>query len=315
MASSEVRALHQPSGSNVPAMLLNLAGVAIAWASLAWGWPAENLLWTAFVILWLAYFQHTWTTIFHEDAHHALYRARWHNTFNGVIVGTLLMVPFSVYRQVHIRHHAKMSSPEDWELWPYCDPGRTLRFRRIFLFFDIIFGLWAAPYVYGRIFFVRHSPLTDPRLRRRIKLEYLLIVGFWGSIITLVTLTGAWWLFAKVYLIPAWLTGVIQTLRKLTEHLGLPAGDPMLGARTVLSKSVVGRAMEYTSFHISAHGLHHQYPQMPHDHLEKAYDLKVPEKSAPVFPSYWRAMLDMCSHLRHPGIGVNARQPVTANDG
>ncbi len=311
MSRKAVRELHQPTGSNVPAMLVNLAGVAVGLASLASGWPTTHPLWIVLLIGGLAYFQHTWTTIFHEDAHYLLYRARWHNIFNGTIVGTLLMVPFTVYRHVHIRHHSKMSSPDDWELWPYCDPGKSLRFRRIFLLFDVLLGGWVAPFIYGRIFFVKHSPLIDPRLRRRIVLEYLLIAGFWGGVIALVAFSGAWWLFAKVYLIPAWLTGVIQTTRKLTEHLGLPAGDPMLGARTVLSESALGKAMEYTSFHISAHGLHHRHPQMPHSNLERAFELTTEEeRRAPIFPSYWHAMRDMFSHLPHPGIGVNARMGV-----
>lgn len=308
MDAQVIKALHRATGSNLPAMLLNLAGVGVAVASIATGWPTDHWAWYVLVVAWLAYFQHAWMTIFHEDAHYALYRGKSHNVRNGTIVGTLLMVPFSVYRQVHIRHHSRMSLPEDWELWPYCDPSKSLRFRRIFLFFDIFFGLLLGPYIYGRIYFVKDSPIRDPKLRRRIALEYLLIVAFWGSILALVAYLGAWWFFARIYLIPAYVTGIVQTIRKLTEHLGLPAGDAMHGARTVVTRGPVGRAFSYTSFHIASHGLHHLFPQMPHDNLEKAFELKREEnRDAPVFPSHFRAMLDMTRHLAHPGIGVNAR--------
>ncbi len=310
--NTAIRELHEPAHSNVPTMLCNLAAVAAAIVSLCTGWPTSHPLWVAGMIVWLAYFQHCWTIIFHEDAHFSLYpKARWHNVFNGTIIGTLLMIPFSVFRQVHIRHHNKMNTPDDEELWPYVTPTCSLAFRRAFLVFDVLLGLWAAPFIYNRVFFIRNSPIRDPKLRRRIWFEFAGIAAFWTTLVGLVAYYGVWYQFALAYLIPAWLTGMIQTVRKLTEHLGLPAGDAMTGARTVMSSGLLGRFVAETSFHIEAHGLHHKYPQMPHMNLERA--MEVTQNSAPelVFPNYWRAIRDMIPHLRHPGIGVNA-QPRTA---
>lgn len=319
MATAEIRALHKEPESNLVPMLLNLSAVALAVASLASGFPTDHWLWVSCVIVALVYFQHCWTTIFHEDVHYTLYKGKWHNIRNGMIVGTLLGVPFNVYRQVHIRHHNRMNEPEDWELWPYCDPNKSLRFRRIFLFFDILFGVWVGAYIYGRIFFVAHSPIKDPKFRRRIWMEYALIAVFWGAVWGVVIATSAWLLFAKIYLIPAFLTGIVQTIRKLTEHLGLPNGDPMRGARTVITKDPIGKAFSYTSFHIATHGMHHKYPQMPHRHLVKAFEVDTTERSEPVeavevekagppvFPSHFRAMVDMTRYLAYPGIGENVR--------
>ncbi len=258
------------------------------------------------VILWLAYFQYCWTTIFHEDVHLTLYRARWHNHLNGSIVGTLLLVPFSVYRQVHSRHHARMNTPEDWELWPYDDPQKSLAFRRVFAVLDVLLGAWVDPWIYGRIYWVRHSPLREPGLRRRIAFEYALIVVFWGGLLTLVATFGWWREFLLAYVIPAWLTGVFQTLRKFVDHLGLPAGDAMGGCRTVLSGSLAGRLVDWTSLDISAHGLHHKFPQMPHENLARALPHTAPEVTAPVFSSHLAAFRDMLRSLPRPGVGVNA---------
>jgi len=90
MATAEIRALHKDFESNLVPMLLNLAAVAVAIASLASGWPTDHWLWTAGVIASLVYFQHCWMTIFHEDVHYTLYQGKWHNIRNGMIVGTLL---------------------------------------------------------------------------------------------------------------------------------------------------------------------------------------------------------------------------------
>ncbi len=194
MGNPSVQDLHKPTGSNVLAVLCNLTGVATAFASLASGWPTAHAAWTVFMILWLAYFQHTWMTIFHADAHYAAYEGKWHNIRQGMIVGTLLMVPFHVYRHLHIRHHSKMGLPDDFEMWPYCDPSKSLAFRRFFVLCDLLLGWWLGPYIYGRIFFVRNSPISDPKVRRRIRWEYLLIVTCWSGIIALVAYYGAWML-------------------------------------------------------------------------------------------------------------------------
>lgn len=302
-----LKELHREGGTNVPALLFNLAAVAVGVATLVSGWPTAHPAWIVFVTIWLAYFQNCWTLIFHEDAHLTLYKARWHNVMNGTIVGTLLLVPFTAYRQVHIRHHNRMNSPEDWELWPYTDPAQSLGFRRVFAFFDVVLGLWTGPYIYGRIFYAKGTPLKDAALRGRIAREYMLMAAFWGSVIGLVAWNGWWGEFVLVYLVPAWLTGVFQTLRKFTEHLGLPASNAMAGARTVVAEGVVGQFAGWTSFHISQHGLHHKYPQMPHGNLRKAFHkLEADAHAGPVFPHYWAAVRDMLPHLLRPGIGVNA---------
>jgi fatty acid desaturase len=302
-----VKQLHDERRSNVPAMLFSLLAVALGVISLASGRPTAHPAWIVAVTLALAYFQYCWTSIFHEDVHLALYRARWHNVFNGTIVGTLLMVPFSLYRQVHIRHHNRMNTPDDWELWPYTDPAASLTFRRVFAVLDVLFGAWVGPYIYGRMFWVPGSPLRDPVVRRRIGWEYVLIIVFWGTLLAAVAMNGWWREFSLAYVLPAWVTGMLQTLRKFVDHLGLPAGEALHGCRTIVSGSVPGRLVDWTSFDISVHGLHHRYPQMPHGNLARAAELARDNPGAPIFTSHLQAFRHMLPHLLFPGIGVNAR--------
>lgn len=302
--------LQRERHSNVPAMLFNLAAFFALFASLASGWPTAHPLWIVAAVLTLAYIEHCWTIIFHEDAHNMLYAARWHNVLNGTILGTLLMVPFSVYRDVHNRHHAGMNTPGDWELWPYADPRVSVGFRRWFVWFDLLLGLPAAVWIYNRIFFVRNSPLRDPKLRRRIWAEYALIVVFWTGVIAAVAYFQQWYAFVLAYVIPAYVTGVFQTGRKLVEHLGMPADRGLGGARTIMGRGPIARFVDWTSFHISQHGLHHLYPQMPHQNLSRALEELPAGERRGVFGSHWAAIRDTLPHLWSPGIGVNA--PVEA---
>jgi fatty acid desaturase len=122
---------------------------------------------------------------------------------------------------------------------------------------------------------------------------------------------GWWREFTLAYLIPAWVTGMLQTLRKFVDHLGLPAGEALAGCRTVVSRSLRGRFVDWTSFDISVHGLHHRFPQMPHRNLARATELLDGNCAAPVFTSHLAAFRHMLPHLRYPGIGVNARPATT----
>ena len=92
-----------------------------------------------------------WTSALHEAAHQTLFKSRWLSILCGRLLGTLMFTPYSAYREVHIRHHAYLNTPRDWELWPYSDPQASLRFRRAFVWFDLFCGIAAGPLIYGRI--------------------------------------------------------------------------------------------------------------------------------------------------------------------
>ena len=47
--------------------------------------------------------------------------------WTGRLLGTMMFTPYTAYREVHIRHHAYLNTPRDWELWPYSDPQRVAR--------------------------------------------------------------------------------------------------------------------------------------------------------------------------------------------
>jgi hypothetical protein len=99
---------------------------------------------------------------------------------------------------------------------------------------------------------------------------------------------------------------VLQTGRKLIEHLGMPEDKGLGGARTIMGKGPIARFVDWTSFHISQHGMHHLYPQMPHQNLARAFEDLPESERQHVFPSHWAAIRDTLPHLRCPGVGVNA---------
>lgn len=272
-------------------------------------WPIDHWAVTSMWMVYSGYIFFCWTSCFHETIHQTLTVRRSVNLSLGRLLGCLIGVPYTVYRESHIRHHAYLNTPRDWELWPYSDPTVSVRFRRVFVWFDIACGALFAPYIYGRIYFHRDSPISSPQLRRTIRNEYIGVAMFWTAILTLVGTSGSWTSFLLVWCVPHAIAGAYQTWRKLTEHLGMSSFDPLEGTRTVIGRSLFTRISSFLNFNIFVHGPHHRHPRIAHDQLEakmEQYILDNPDRTFPVFNRYWQASFNMLPWLMtNPGVGVN----------
>lgn len=292
---------------------LGLAGMYF----LANPWPLDHPLVQVFWTLFTATMFMCHTSLFHETAHQTLTRLRSVDVWIGRIFGTLMFTSYTVYRESHIRHHAYLNKPIDWELWPYSDPSASLWFRRVFVWLDLLLGFVLAPWIYGRLFFSRCSPLKSQTIRRTIALEYAGIAAFWCGLLYFVHSTDGWLVLLTVWVIPHWLAGVLQTARKLTEHLGMSSYDPLVGTRTVIGDNLVTRLFTFLNFDIFVHGPHHRHPRDGHRALEDRMDCYVsqnPEVPYPLFGSYRSALRDMLPWLiRNPGVGMNVGAPEPDN--
>jgi fatty acid desaturase len=265
--------------------------------------------------LWLLAASYCWFCIggtFHEMAHQTLGQNRRASIWAGRIIGTFIVIPYTAYRETHIRHHAYLNTPVDWELWPYSDPGSSVWFRRLFVWFDVLLAVIAGPVIYGRIYFVRNSPLST-RVRSRIFREYMASLAFWGAVAGAIV-----WLSVRGTInaaqLPLWFAPLViastfNTLRKLTEHLGMASYDPILGTRTVVGDNLPTRLCSYFNFEIFVHGPHHRYPRSPHSRLVARLDdfrRERPGVAVPLFGSYRAALFQALPWLvRNPGVGVN----------
>lgn len=279
--------------------------------ALAAGFPSTHPAVRTALVLIGGYFLFNLTSLFHETAHLTLPAfSRTANVMVGRIIGVVLLVPYTVYRESHIRHHAYLNRPNDWELWPYSDPKTSLTFRRIFVWFDLLFGFLTAPFTYARTYFHPDSPIRQPGLRRTILAEYAVMFFVWGSLLWWVTAAGHWPTFLLCWGIPHWFAGILQNGRKLTEHLGMASFDPLQGTRTVIGGNWFSRLCSWLNYDIFVHGPHHRFPLLTHDKLEgriRQYTDQHPERSFPVFSSYFRAFCAMTPCLiSRPGVGLNA---------
>lgn len=282
---------------------------ALGLYSLAFPWPVNSvpvyLMWLGFT----TFIFFCYTSCFHETAHQTLSQSSRLSIIVGRILGTLMFTPYSVYRESHIRHHAYLNKPADFELWPYSDPQTSVWFRRVFVWFDLLLGIFSGPIIYGRTFFHRDSPIRSAKVRRAVYLEYGLMIAFWAAVLTATSIYDQWSRLLTVWVLPHWLAGIMQTARKLTEHLGMSSYDPLKGTRTIVAENWFTRLCTWMNFDIFVHGPHHRHPRIAHNQLQKKMqDYKESTQDEfPVFANYRSATWQMLPYLfRNPGVGMNA---------
>jgi fatty acid desaturase len=288
----------------------SIASVAIFFGLLAitvFAW--EVGYWPVVVICWLlqAHIGHTNLLAFHEASHYTLHPSRRLNEWQGILLGSVILTPLSAYRWVHNQHHIHLGTPRDPELWPFVDPQAKRWKRLLAAAAELLIGFFYTPIIFLRgVLVAQRMPRAAVR---RLKLEYNLCIALWAAVLSAVISFGVMKEFVIGYLIPAMLAGNLQSLRKLTEHLGLLGSDVPSTTRTVIDSSLFGRLLSASMLHIDLHGPHHLHARIPHFHLPEATPIAYEEElcdpiAANIFPTYIAAIWSMARTLPDPRVGA-----------
>lgn len=298
-----IRSLHEPSTrsfwqNNLYILLFfGVMGVSLV----AWRmgyWPVTLACWAL-----QAHIGHMNLIAFHEASHYLLHPRLLLNEFNGILIGSIILTPLSVYRYVHHQHHSYLGTRRDTELWPFVLPGTPRIWRILSAFGELVVGFFYTPIVF------LHGYLTADRmpkkLSRRIAAEYAVCVTFWAALAVGVTFVGVWEFFLIGYLVPTMIAGNLQSIRKFTEHMGMLGNDVPSTTRTVVDPRLLGSLLSKSMMHIDFHGIHHRYARIPQFNLPKAtpHVYGPSELAEAVYPSYWSAMWDMFKSLGNPRVG------------
>src|SRR4029079_15492392 len=150
------------------------------------------------LVIVVAHLMHGTLIGLHEAAHGLLRKNRRFNEFDGVVIGTLSLMSFSLYRVVHQTHHAYLATERDYEFWPLSKPEVPRWQRCAAAFCELNFGLFYGPFVFFRAFFSSPSPVRSPRVRRRVWAELALMVVTWRLILGTVATFGLWKYFVAM---------------------------------------------------------------------------------------------------------------------
>jgi fatty acid desaturase len=279
--------------------LTYLASFAVGvWSWQAGFWPIPLLCWIP-----LAYFSHAILTAFHEAAHGNLRSRKWDNELRGRLIGLFALVPLSAYRVVHMSHHAHLAEAEDAELWPYSDPRVPHWQRMLIAWGEILAGVIVTPLLFLRGVVTAQG--ISSFQRRKVFRDYVTIFGLWLLILTAVTVWGYWAEFLLVFVVPAFLAGTIQTLRKFTEHLGLAGNTPESASRTIVDDSPIGHFLSATMLNVAYHTVHHRDASIPYYDLPRVTAEAIARDPAgnPIYTSYWQAFREMVPALTDPKVG------------
>jgi fatty acid desaturase len=270
----------------------------------------RGLIWLAVpLVLVVSHLMHGTLIGLHEAAHGLLRKNRRFNEFDGIVIGTLSLMSFSLYRVVHQTHHAYLTTERDYEFWPLGNTAMPRWKRCVAAFFELNFGLFYSPFVFLRAFFSSPSPVRSERIRRRVWAELALTVVTWALILWAVATFGLWKYFIWLYLAPAILAANLQSWRKYIEHVGMTGDTVNSSTRSIVAKSWLGRLVAFTLLHEPFHGVHHQRSGLPHSvlpqHVEKLQPQKPGERSP--YPSYRNALVELMRSLTDPRVGPQWR--------
>ena len=212
----------------------------------------------------------------------------------GHVAGTLGFTPLHVYRYAHARHHAQLAREGDPELWPFNSPSVPRPLRIAAAFAEIVFG-----FVYTPLLFLRSVLVGNPTPRER----KLIVRGYMACVVVLVarlspsptaSICGGHWSSARI--VPLAISGMLQTLNKFEQHLGLH-GHTVLGlTRTVVDRTRYSESISAAMLYNDYHGTHHRYAKIPYYHLPNAtpYALAGAREPLPGVPEHLSAALSTC---------------------
>ncbi len=273
-----------------------------------WIWLAVPLA------LIVSHLMHGFLIGFHEASHALLRKNRIFNDVEGVVIGALSFMSFTLFRVVHQTHHLHLASERDQEMWPLVQTRAPKWMRCAAAFLELTAGMFYSPLIFLRAFLSAKTPVRSKRIRRRIWAELGLSAVVWTGTLSAVAHWNAWEYFLWMFLGPGYLAANLQSWRKYIEHVGLTGSTVNSATRSIVAQTWLGRVVAFTLLHEPFHGVHHQHAGLPHAELpQHTADLmpKVPGERTP-YLSYRDALLDLLRSLANPRAGAQWNAATTS---
>lgn len=225
-------------------------GGPFAWSCYCLGIACSAIAINAFVLL------------LHEGMHGVLFRGPFWNRWVSVLLGAPVLMSFSAYRVMHLRHHTYLGDPRDPDDYRNHTRSRFVLWSMHYL--RLALGAFLYLLLIPRLAW-RHGSGKD---RRQVLEEYL----FLGALCAVVALTVPGWAILHGWFVPAVLVGYMINVRGFTQHGITDAEDPFLASRSIQAHPVVAFCLLYENYHLE----HHFYPEVPSYHLPELHRLLWP---------------------------------------
>lgn len=300
---------HEPHWLGTAAFPVLNALLALSQVSLGVAVYHSNYWLAAPLALISSHLMHGILVGFHEASHGLLRKNRLLNEIDGILIGTVSLMSFSLYRAAHQLHHAYLASERDEELWPFVHPEKPRWFRVSIAVLELTMGLFFTPFLFLRTFLRKGSPIRNRKLRRRIWMEFGAMAVVWTAVLSAVAWFGLWKYLLWLHLIPGWLAGNMQSLRKYVEHVGLTGSTVNGSTRSIVADGWAAKLVTFTLLHEPYHGVHHWRPGLTHPELPMHATALQPkgQEERPPFPTYRSAFRDLLENITDPRVGAQWR--------
>jgi fatty acid desaturase len=195
----------------------------------------------------------------HQALHNTGFRTPLANEIVGVALGLPMLVSFYEYRLTHLRHHAKVGTPEDTEFFDY---GEDISVGRMIIERFLMTRHYVS-YFAKLVRTLRGQPIGDfaPRHQFRLHLFYLISLSALASLLALCLIADTpkpllFWLFALLVIATP-----IHALIEFPEHYmcSRTTSDVMTNTRTLTSNRLMRWFTNSNNFHVE----HHYFPTLP----------------------------------------------------
>ena len=200
--------------------------------------------------------------LLHEGMHHTLFRRPFWNRWVSVLLGAPVLMSFSAYQVMHLRHHAFLGDPRDPDDYHNYTRGR----RRVWL-------MHTCRLLFGAFLYLLMIPLLALRFGSRSELrrlceEYAVLVALY----TAVALTVPGMVLLLGWFLPVVLVAYMTNIRGFAQHGLTDAHDPYLASRTMKPHPVIAFCLLSENYHLE----HHLFPEVPSYHLAELHRLIWP---------------------------------------
>jgi len=219
--------------------------------------------------------------LMHESNHNLLFKNRALNRWVGFLCGLPSLVAVSAYRTLHLAHHAHTGTHDDPDSMEESVPKSI---PMVFFFYIFLF---IGAYLYLGHLVKTSISLANPKMKRQIITEYLLIAA---------TFTALFWflpfaVMLHLWLIPLLIAAQLTNVRGLAEHSLTTHENVFTETRTVTSNPFVSFMMNNLNYHLD----HHLFPGVPWYNLQRLHDILKDEYKAAgssIYTSYTAFLID-----------------------
>jgi fatty acid desaturase len=220
-----------------------------AWPDLSWGACAGFLALYAFSVGW------NLNSIAHNFIHNPFFRSERVNRSMSLTISLALLSPQTMYRYVHLRHHAGNADRPD-QRGATVDPlsiyqhGHAGKPEPMLTYVFLEFFRGDSPFELARR--IREK---RPKEARQALFEFWAVIGVYGAALAVGLFTGRW-AFVPMVVVGSYLGQCLSNLNGYYEHLGGNPDKPI-----AWGVSTYGRLYNWVFLYNGYHAEHHYRPK------------------------------------------------------